>query len=116
MSLGGSDGSQQGKAGLYSIWKQDINLIDRKAWGQVSQAVQHILITKLNAVPIPNAIAKMVLKDAGKQVTKLNPDGYHYTRMIGGVPKYKFMVGNLPDNYKQKVKQYLENNKQENNK
>lgn len=100
LSLGGSDRSEVGKQSLYAIWDEDIERLERGAWGEVSDAVEHIML-KRGALPIPNEIAEKILEDSGKSVESLDPDGYHYTRLIRGTPHTKMMVGNIPEKYKE---------------
>ena len=47
---------------------------------------------KQGAMPIPAYIAELIMKD--KKFDKIYDDGFHYTRMIGGHPHTKLMVGN----------------------
>ena len=98
LSLGGSDKTEIGKQGLYDIWKEDIEQMERGTWGEVSGAVEHIMLKK-GAVPIPNEVAEEILSDQGKSVESLDPDGYHYTRLIRGTPHTKMMIGNIPQKY-----------------
>lgn len=99
-NLAGTDGSPEGKAALYALLKEDIELLGRGAYGEVSDAIEHIMVNKLGAKRIPNKTAQYILTNKfGKQVTDLNPDGYHYTRMINGKPTEKIMVGNIPKEF-----------------
>jgi hypothetical protein len=72
------------------------------------------------AKPIDNKYAEFL---TGKKILDLNPDGYHYTRLIQGEPHEKIIVGfvhlspqgkeklvslgfdlkNLPDNISSKI-------------
>jgi predicted esterase YcpF (UPF0227 family) len=88
---GGTDGSREGKIGLYDIMKEDIKLYDRNAWAEVSHAMEHIMYNKFGAVPIPNTMAAEIMSD--KKFIEFDPDGLHYTRLIGGQPVRKMMVG-----------------------
>ena len=96
--LAGSDGTPEGKKGLYDTLAEDIKLQDRNTWAEVSGAMEHIYINKLGGIPIPNDKAEKVLKQLGKEINKLE-DGYHYTRIIGDSEHTKIMVGNLPAKY-----------------
>ena len=93
MVAGGTDGSAEGKAGLYAMMKEDIKLLDRNAWAEVSGAMEYINHVKLGAVPIPSKIAAEILSD--KVFIEFDEDGFHYTRMIGNKPIRKLMVGNF---------------------
>jgi hypothetical protein len=86
---GGTDGSEQGKKDLKKIMYDDMKL--KRAWAEVSGAMEHIL-TKYEGVPIPNEYAEEIL---GKKILKKNPDGYHYTREIGGKEVEKMLIGTL---------------------
>jgi hypothetical protein len=89
---GGTDGSRVGKAEFNKIAVDDIKL--NRSWAEVSGAPEYIM-KKLGAPAIPNTLAA---KLTGKEILNLNPDGYHYTRLINGEPHEKVMYGtiNLP--------------------
>lgn len=86
---GGTDGSDEGKQWLVKICEEDIKL--NRAWGEVSGAMEHIMLKK-GAVPIPSSMAAKIL---GKPILSYDPDGYHYTREIQGEPHTKIMVGDV---------------------
>lgn len=88
----GTDGSQEGKQWLYKILDEDIRFKDRRAWAEVSGAMEHIYINKNGAIPIPATIAQKIMKD--KLFIKIHDDGYHYDRMIAGEVHTKILVGN----------------------
>jgi hypothetical protein len=88
-----SDGTEDGKNALYQLIKDDMRLKDRKAWIEASGAVEHIYKKYGEATPIPAEIAQQIMKD--KEFIKINKDGYHYTRLIGGEPHEKIMLGNF---------------------
>lgn len=92
MCYGGTDGTPQGKSDFYKIMSEDINMLDRKAWAEVSEKMEYLYL-KNGAVPIPNTIAKQIMSD--KEFVSLDPDGYHYIRSIGGILATKMMVGNF---------------------
>jgi hypothetical protein len=96
---GGTDGSPTGKAELNKIVMDDIKL--NRSWAEVSGAPEHI-ITKLGGQPLPNTLAAML---TGKEILELNPDGYHYTRLIAGKPYEKIIFGtvNLPSGVMSKI-------------
>lgn len=89
---GGTDGTIEGKIDFFKIINDDINIKDRHVWAEVSGKTEHIYI-KNGAVPIPSIIAKQILFD--KEFISFDPDGYHYTRYIGGIATTKMMVGNF---------------------
>ena len=72
-----------------TIWTEDLKL--NRSWSEVSGAAAHIK-TKMGYKPIPNKYAADILK---KDIRALNPDGIHYTRLIGGVEYEKMIVGNV---------------------
>jgi hypothetical protein len=45
---------------------------------------------RLGADPIPSEYAGML---TGKEILDINPDGYHYTRLIAGYPHEKIIYG-----------------------
>lgn len=89
---GGTDGSSIGKSEFSKIVADDLKL--NRSWAEVSGKPEYIM-TKLGAQPIPNTLAAMLTK---KEILSLNPDGFHYTRLISGKPREKIMFGtvNLP--------------------
>ena len=87
----GSDGSVEGKRGLIKIIEEDIKL--NRSWGEVSGKLAEIMIEK-GAIPVPNTMAAKI---TGKNIISLNPDGYHYTRMIGGQPHEKIIVTGISE-------------------
>lgn len=87
-----TDGTKEGKEALYKIIDEDMSQAGRQAWAECSGKMEHIYI-KHGATPIPAEIAQKIMKD--KKFISINPDGYHYTRKIGGEPHEKMMVGNL---------------------
>lgn len=89
------DGSDEGKAAVKTIMHDDIVRPERGFWGEVSGKVEQMYMRR-GAVPIPNTIAVQVLRDFKKKpIDKLDPDGYHYWRPVGGGKSIrKMMVGN----------------------
>lgn len=86
-----SDGTTSGKADLFKIMQEDIDLKDRQAWLEVSgKPEQHM--KRMGANPIPTDMVKLLLPD--KQIISIDSDGYHYTRMIGGNLHTKICYGN----------------------
>lgn len=99
-----SDGTKKGKSALSKITADDINLIDRNAWAECSEAPEHIRF-KAGAVPIPVEIVKELLPD--KEIREVTPedvknykgknkidDGFHYVRNIGGKEYIKVALAN----------------------
>ena len=82
--------TERGKNDLYKVIDDDIRLTDRMSYAEVSDAMEHIYIDKRGAKPLPAKYAKKFL---GNKKIEIEPDGYHYTRMIGGEPHTKIMVG-----------------------
>lgn len=91
----GQDGTSLGKHCLMNIIREDIEQAGRGFWAEVSDKMEIIYINK-GAIPIPNIIAKEILKAAGKPIDELDSDGYHYYRRIGSgdEPHRKMIVGN----------------------
>lgn len=123
---GGADGSPEGKQAFYDMCREEVKRVERGAWAEVSGAMEHIYLFKLNAVPIPIDIAAKILKDKGKEILSVGKDGFHYTRKIGGKPYEKIMFGNVPeryrntkdwesesDNYRQQFKNYVTDHPEE---
>lgn len=85
----GTDGTQLGKESLYKIFLEDLQQV--RSWAEVSGASEHIK-TKMGYFKIPNKYAGEIL---GKDIDSLDPDGYHYTRLINGEPHTKVLVGHI---------------------
>lgn len=82
-----TDGTDQGKADLMKTKDDDSRL--RRAWAEVSGAVERIMI-KTKATPVPN---KYAAKLTGKEILGYDVDGVHYTRLIAGEPHVKAIYG-----------------------
>lgn len=89
----GTDGTAQGKHDYFLIKNEDIKF--KRAWAEVSGPVEKIM-QKSGAKALPNKFAALL---TGKAILELNPDGFHYTRNIGGHPHEKIIYGyvNLSD-------------------
>jgi hypothetical protein len=61
----------------------------RRSWVEVSGPAER-LIHSTGAKPIPNKFASYL---TNKEILRLNPDGYHYTRLIQGEPYEKIIYG-----------------------
>lgn len=85
----GPDGkaTKEGRDAIMSIIIEDIKL--KRSWSEVSGAAEHLKV-KQGATRIPNKYAAEL---TGKEIIELNPDGYHYIRMIAGKPYEKIIVG-----------------------
>lgn len=89
---GGTNQTSEGKEWFYKILEEDIKFSHREAWAEVSDKLEHVMIKKLGAIPVPSNVAKKILKD--KVFISYNKDGYHYTRSIAGHEHEKIMVAN----------------------
>ena len=87
------DGTPRGKNDLYSILKEDISEVGRGVYGEYSGALEH-LVNKFGANPTPVDIAEKILNGMNKDIISKDPDGFHYTRLINGIPRTKIMFGN----------------------
>lgn len=85
----GTGGTEEGKFWLKKMFQED-SKFDR-SWGEFSGAAEHWSLQS-GGVPVPNTLVGDIL---GKEIESLNPDGYHYTRVIGGEPHEKIMIGSL---------------------
>jgi hypothetical protein len=84
-----TDSSIEGKEALMSIWAEDLSY--NRAWSEVSGKAEHLKLKK-GFKPVPNKYAAEILN---KEILNLNPDGIHYTRLIGGIPYEKAIVGKI---------------------
>lgn len=83
----GTDGSSLGKRDYFKMKEEDIKF--QRAWAEVSGPVEKIM-KRSGAEPIPNKFASVL---TGKEISELNPDGYHYTREISGHQHEKIIYG-----------------------
>jgi hypothetical protein len=79
--------TEQGKRDYINIKKADVT--QKRSWAEVS-GLPEAFAKRLGAQPIPNKYATYL---TGKEILELNPDGYHYTRLIQGEPHEKAMYG-----------------------
>ena len=86
-----NDGTEQGVKDCKKIMQEDSLLPDRHAWGEFSGKAVSTMFNQ-GAMPIPASIAQEIMKD--KEFIEIKPDGYYYTRKIGGAPHTKLMMGN----------------------
>lgn len=82
-----SDGSIQGKKDVRMIMKDDI--VRGRSWCETSD-VPEMICKRMGAEPIPSRFASLL---TGKNILSRDEDGYHYTRLIGGVPHTKILYG-----------------------
>ena len=114
---GGYKVTAQGKKDYHMLKNDDIKT--KRAWTEVSGPAEKLML-KAGAKPIDNKYAEFL---TGKKILDLNPDRYHYTRLIQGEPHEKIIVGfvelspigrekliklgfdlkNLPDNISSKI-------------
>jgi hypothetical protein len=83
----GTDGSDLGKSDYNRIAREDVSM--QRAWAEVS-GFPEALLKRAKAKPIPNTFASAL---TGKEILELNPDGFHYTRLISGHPHEKMIYG-----------------------
>lgn len=84
---GASNGTARGKRDLIKILIDDIN--QKRAWSEVSGKMEKIKID-LGAPPIPAVFAASL---TGKDIERIESDGYHYWRIIGTELVRKLLVG-----------------------
>ena len=82
----GTNGTIQGKKDY--ILLKDADMRYHRAWVEASGPVERILEKRCEA--IPNKYAAFL---TGKEIISIDPDGYHYTRMIMGEPHVKKLFG-----------------------
>lgn len=103
----GSDGTEIGIRSLKKIMQEDNLIPDREAWGEFSGKAVSTMFNQ-GAMPVRAEIAKEIMKD--KEFLEIKPDGYFYTRKIGGKPHTKLMMGNprgkveVPEEVRQELK------------
>lgn len=95
----GTDGSTAGKRDFHIIKNEDLS--HKRMWVEASGAMEHVF-KKANTITVPNKYAGVL---TGKHILDLNPDGVHYTRLIGGSPYEKIIFGfvNLDDDLLAKI-------------
>jgi hypothetical protein len=82
----GSDGSLEGRRSVVKLMQEDLKM-DR-SWAEVSGKPEEVMLHS-GGIPVPNIHAE---KLTGKKILSLNPDGFHYTRMIGDTEHEKMIV------------------------
>lgn len=87
----GTDGTKQGKLSLFKMIEEDMKL--ERAWAEVSGKPEE-LYRRYGGIPIPNEFAEEILD---RKIISKDPDGYHYTREINGVPYRKIIYGSTPE-------------------
>ncbi len=78
------------KKWLYKILADDMYRHD--GWVEVDDQMEYLMNKHTGCVPIPADVAQMIMKD--KKFTKIDPDGYHYWRIIGGEEHKKMLLAN----------------------
>jgi hypothetical protein len=79
--------TKQGIADYSMVKKADVT--QKRSWAEVSHGPE-AFAKKMGAKPVPNKYAQYL---TGKEILELNPDGYHYTRLIMGEPHEKIIYG-----------------------
>jgi hypothetical protein len=82
-----TDRTPQGLQDLIMIKSEDLR--QQRAWGEVSGRIEQIML-ELGGQPVSNKYAETLTQ---KKIISLNPDGVHYTRLIGGQPREKVIMG-----------------------
>lgn len=83
------DGTPEGKAEMKRIMMDDI--MHGRAWGEFSGPLEKVML-RMGGKPVPNTKAGDLL---GKPIEKLEDDGYHYWRNVGGGNiKREIIIGN----------------------
>lgn len=85
----GSDGTREGIDGVKAIYLEDMKM--KRSWGEFSTGAEKFQL-KNGAIPIPNKLVKDII---GKDIVSYNKDGFHYTRIIGGEPHEKILLGEV---------------------
>lgn len=88
--------TKDGKQDMLKIMRDDMIEFGRKVWAEVSGPIEHIYLDKMHAPVIPADVAQLILHD--KKFEKIDPDGFHYWRNIGGELKRKIMIGLYDEN------------------
>jgi hypothetical protein len=79
--------TSQGVADYTDLKKADQKM--KRSWAEVSGGAEKTA-KRIGAKPIPNKFASYL---TNKEILRLNPDGYHYTRLIQGEPYEKIIYG-----------------------
>lgn len=100
ISAVGTNGTDQGKQDYKMLQAGESS--QKRSWVEASGAVERLMAKDPNSVGIPNRYASALLN---KEIMSYDPDGVHYTRMIGGTPRVKIMFGfvNLDEKTAQKM-------------
>jgi hypothetical protein len=83
----GTDGSSRGKRDYMLMKDEDVER--QRAWAEVSGPAENVM-KKSGAQPVPNTLANVL---TGKEILELDPDGYHYDRLISGHRHTKIIYG-----------------------
>lgn len=79
--------TKQGLADYNMLNKADVKM--QRSWAEVSGPAE-VMMKRMGAKPVPNKYAALL---TDKEILELNPDGYHYTRLIQGKPHEKVIYG-----------------------
>ncbi|TFG96267.1 hypothetical protein E4H12_11455 [Candidatus Thorarchaeota archaeon] len=83
------DGTSEGKIEMKRVMTDDI--ARGRAWGEFSGPLEKVML-QLGGKPVPNDLASKIL---GKPIAKLDTDGFHYWRSVGGNKfKREIIIGN----------------------
>ncbi len=77
----------QGLADYTKLKNEDLKM--KRGWAEVSGGAEKTA-KRIGAKPVPNKFAQYL---TGKEIFELDPDGYHYTRLIQGKPHKKIIYG-----------------------
>jgi hypothetical protein len=85
----GTDGTREGKAELAKIIRHDF----LRSYGEVSGAAEKFILKNFPALFEKYKISASDAETILQKKLKINDDGYHYTRSIGGEKHEKIMIG-----------------------
>lgn len=88
-----TNGTPEGKASLKMIMREDEKM--QRAWIEVSDKAEKFYSRTIKSTPVPRAEAEIILDSIGKKADKWHSDGYHYDRIIQGVPHTKVIYGSV---------------------
>lgn len=90
----------EGKEDLYQIFRDDFKQVDRGAWIEVSDGMEHCIFKYCDGdrYKITRNVAAGNMPDKEFFMPKTEKDDYHYIRRLGGEKHEKIMVGNPPWN------------------
>jgi len=97
----GTDGSVEGRRDFHNLKNEDLRY--NRMWVEASGDIERIM-AKAGAKPVP---AKYASALTNKEILDIEPDGYHYTRLLMGHPHVKIIYGfvNIDQHLLQKFKE-----------